>query len=105
LFYIIILQVDLPIQKTQLFSYYSKTKGFYLRIIIIQFKIFSIKISHFGKTTFIGKHWRVSNSKPFLTGFGDLTQPIFPRYNLDQYYVALLSFILRKVSQFVSEDC
>jgi len=35
-------------KKTPLFNYYSKTKGFYFRIIIKQFKVFSHKISHIG---------------------------------------------------------
>jgi len=36
-------------KKLKLFNYYSKTKGFYFRIIIKEFKIVSHKISQIGK--------------------------------------------------------
>jgi len=37
-------------KKIQLFHYYSKTKGFYFRAIITQFKKFSHKLLQIGKT-------------------------------------------------------
>jgi len=59
------LKVDLSIceifhnENTQLFTYYSKTKGFYGRIIIKQFKIFSHKISQIGKSTFMRRIFKI----------------------------------------------
>jgi len=44
-------------KKTQLFNYYSKTKGFYFRIIIKQFKKFLHKISPIGKPTLNRTVW------------------------------------------------